>query len=59
MDVPLAESQINLNWAPIMKTINEDPAEFFSGGGWGFLQIPGASSDGVCIISLISNLMLI
>ncbi|CCA69595.1 probable SPT16-general chromatin factor (Subunit of the heterodimeric FACT complex) [Serendipita indica DSM 11827] len=45
VDVPIAESQINLNWGPIMKTINEDPAEFFAGGGWGFLGIPGQPAD--------------
>lgn len=49
VDVPIAESQINLNWGPIMKTINEDPAEFFAGGGWGFLPIPGAPSDEVSL----------
>ncbi|KAG8825408.1 FACT complex subunit spt16 [Serendipita sp. 401] len=46
VDVPVAESQINLNWGPIMKTINDDPAEFFAGGGWGFLTIPGAPAGG-------------
>lgn len=45
VDVPIAESQINLNWGPIMKTINEDPADFFAGGGWGFLPVPGATGS--------------
>jgi hypothetical protein len=52
VDVPIAESQINLNWGPIMKTINEDPSEFFAGGGWGFLPIPGQPSDEVRRISI-------
>jgi len=47
VDVPIAESQINLNWGPIMKTINEDPSDFFAGGGWGFLPVPGATSSEV------------
>jgi len=32
-----------------MKTINEDPAEFFAGGGWGFLPVPGATGAEVCL----------
>lgn len=49
VDVPIAESQINLNWGPIMKTINEDPSDFFAGGGWGFLPVPGATGSEVCL----------
>lgn len=41
VDIPLAEGPVNLNWNPIMKHVNENPFEFFSLGGWGFL---GASS---------------
>ena len=41
VDIPLAEGPVNLNWGPIMKHINENPYEFFSTGGWGFL---GASN---------------
>ncbi|THH01723.1 hypothetical protein EW026_g1029 [Hermanssonia centrifuga] len=37
VDIPLAEGPVNLNWGPIMKTINDDPYEFFQGGGWTFL----------------------
>lgn len=37
VDIPLAEGPVNLNWGPIMKTINEDPYGFFQGGGWTFL----------------------
>ncbi|KIP09266.1 hypothetical protein PHLGIDRAFT_103069 [Phlebiopsis gigantea 11061_1 CR5-6] len=37
VDIPLAEGPVNLNWNPIMKTINDDPYEFFQQGGWTFL----------------------
>ena len=37
VDIPLSEGPVNLNWGPIMKTINEDPYEFFQQGGWSFL----------------------
>ena len=41
VDIPLAEGPVNLNWNPIMKHVNENPYEFFTTGGWGFL---GASN---------------
>jgi nucleosome binding factor SPN SPT16 subunit len=41
VDIAQAESPVNLNWNPIMKHINENPYEFFTTGGWGFL---GAST---------------
>ena len=41
VDIPLAEGPVNLNWNPIMKHVNENPYEFFTTGGWGFL---GAST---------------
>lgn len=28
------ESRLNLNWGPIMKSINDDPHDFFLQGGW-------------------------
>ncbi|KAF7796890.1 hypothetical protein EIP86_008075 [Pleurotus ostreatoroseus] len=37
VDIPLAEGPVNLNWGPIMKTINDDPYDFFQQGGWSFL----------------------
>ncbi|TCD65412.1 FACT complex subunit spt16 [Steccherinum ochraceum] len=43
VDIPLAEGPVNLNWGPIMKTINEDPYDFFKQGGWTFL---GGSAGG-------------
>jgi nucleosome binding factor SPN SPT16 subunit len=38
MDVAFTEGPVNLNWNAIMKTIKDDPAEFFKSGGWQFLQ---------------------
>lgn len=48
VDIPLSEGPVNLNWGPIMKTINEDPYEFFQQGGWTFLggSAGGEESDG-------------
>ena len=46
VDIPLSEGPVNLNWGPIMKTINEDPYDFFQQGGWTFLG--GAPGDDVC-----------
>jgi nucleosome binding factor SPN SPT16 subunit len=44
VDIPLAEGPVNLNWGPIMKTINDSPYDFFRGGGWTFL---GGTGDEV------------
>ncbi len=33
----MSEGPVNLNWGPIMKTINESPHDFFQQGGWSFL----------------------
>ncbi|KIJ30342.1 hypothetical protein M422DRAFT_268209, partial [Sphaerobolus stellatus SS14] len=44
-DIPISEGPINLNWGPIMKTINDDPYEFFTQGGWSFLGGGGDGSD--------------
>ncbi|KAM0787049.1 hypothetical protein ACM66B_006314 [Microbotryomycetes sp. NB124-2] len=43
-DIPYSEGPVNLNWVAIMKTVNEDPYEFFKEGGWGFLQEQEAES---------------
>jgi nucleosome binding factor SPN SPT16 subunit len=43
VDIPLAEGPVNLNWNPIMKHVNENPYDFFTTGGWGFL---GGASTG-------------
>ncbi|KAI9316735.1 FACT complex subunit-domain-containing protein [Dichotomocladium elegans] len=42
VEVAFTEGPVNLNWGMIMKTVNEDPAEFYKTGGWSFL---GAGSD--------------
>ncbi|GJJ12499.1 hypothetical protein Clacol_006742 [Clathrus columnatus] len=43
-DIPIMESRLNLNWGPIMKSINDDPYEFFLQGGWQVIGGgPGAS----------------
>ncbi|EIW72803.1 hypothetical protein TREMEDRAFT_14082, partial [Tremella mesenterica DSM 1558] len=44
-DVPLSEGRVNLSWPQIMKTINDDPHEFYSAGGWAFLTGDGQDSD--------------
>jgi nucleosome binding factor SPN SPT16 subunit len=36
-DVPLSEGPVNLSWPAIMKTVNEDPFQFYGDGGWTFL----------------------
>jgi nucleosome binding factor SPN SPT16 subunit len=46
----MAEGPVNLNWGQIMKTINENPLEFFREGGWSFLGGTGAGSDKVFCI---------
>ncbi|KAI0646896.1 FACT complex subunit SPT16 [Trametes meyenii] len=45
VDIPLSEGPVNLNWGPIMKTINEDPYEFFQQGGWSFLGGAAAGEE--------------
>ncbi|KAJ8589733.1 FACT complex subunit SPT16 [Rhizopogon salebrosus TDB-379] len=46
VDIPLGEGPVNLNWGPIMKTINESPHDFFQQGGWrSFLGGGDADSD--------------
>ncbi|KAI8460997.1 FACT complex subunit-domain-containing protein [Phakopsora pachyrhizi] len=36
-DIPFSEGPVNLNWTAIMKTVTDDPYEFFKEGGWSFL----------------------
>jgi hypothetical protein len=56
-DIALSEGPVNLNWGPIMKTINESPFDFFQQGGWSFLGGPGADdvrpSSYACVLVLI------
>ena len=37
-DIKYTEGLQSLNWTKIMKTIVEDPEEFFETGGWSFLD---------------------
>ncbi|ORY88571.1 global transcriptional regulator, cell division control protein [Leucosporidium creatinivorum] len=37
VDIPYSEGPVNLNWGAIMKTVNDDPYDFFKEGGWSFL----------------------
>ncbi|CAL5222238.1 g4572 [Coccomyxa viridis] len=39
------ESKMNLNWKPIIKSIQEDPDGFIEHGGWNFLDAEGDGSD--------------
>ncbi|GAA5943636.1 hypothetical protein JCM10213_008931 [Rhodosporidiobolus nylandii] len=49
VDIPFTEGPVNLNWQAIMKTVNDDPYDFFKEGGWSFLQgnedEPGSSDE--------------
>ena len=45
VDIPVSEGAVNLNWTAIMKTVQEDPYEFYKEGGWGFLQSGADASD--------------
>ena len=37
-DIKYTEGVQSLNWAKIMKTINDDPMGFLDNGGWSFLD---------------------
>lgn len=41
----MSEGPLNLNWGTIMKTVNDDPAEFFREGGWAFLAIDSDAEE--------------
>ncbi|VDN50299.1 unnamed protein product [Dracunculus medinensis] len=44
-DIYYSEGLQSLNWAKIMKTILEDPQEFFANGGWNFLSANSDNED--------------
>lgn len=44
-DLKYSEGIQSLNWAKIMKTIQEDPKEFFETGGWSFLDPESESEE--------------
>ena len=37
-EIRYTEGPVNLNWAKVMKTISDDPKQFFEDGGWSFLD---------------------
>ena len=37
-DIKYTEGIQSLNWTKIMKTINDNPEDFFENGGWSFLE---------------------
>jgi nucleosome binding factor SPN SPT16 subunit len=37
---------MSLNWANIMRTINDDPEAFFEDGGWNFLSAESDEDEG-------------
>jgi len=45
VDICFSEGPVNLSWPQIMKTVNEDPVEFFKEGGWSFLQQAEGEDD--------------
>ncbi|KAI8060590.1 FACT complex subunit-domain-containing protein [Gongronella butleri] len=45
VEVVFTEGPVNLNWTMIMKTVNENPAEFFRSGGWSFLSSQSDNED--------------
>ena len=45
VDIPYSEGPLNLNWATIMKTVIQDPHEFFKEGGWSFLATESDDED--------------
>ncbi|PLW13790.1 hypothetical protein PCANC_19533 [Puccinia coronata f. sp. avenae] len=44
-DIPFSEGPVNLNWSAIMKTVTDDPYEFFKEGGWSFLNSQSDEED--------------
>ncbi|SCU95344.1 LADA_0G15082g1_1 [Lachancea dasiensis] len=45
VDIPFAVSTINLKWSTIMKSMQDDPHQFFLEGGWSFL-VAGSDDEG-------------
>ena len=39
VNIPFSEGPLNLNWSTIMKTVTQDPHQFFQDGGWSVLGI--------------------
>jgi nucleosome binding factor SPN SPT16 subunit len=45
-DLSYYEGNLNLQWGTIMKTVQEDPHEFFKTGGWKFLSTDDSEDEG-------------
>lgn len=45
VDILVSEGPVNLQWSQILRTIQDDPYEFFVNGGWSFLQSSDGDSD--------------
>lgn len=45
-DIKYTEGIQSLNWAKIMKTINDDPEAFIENGGWSFLDPDSSGEEG-------------
>lgn len=45
VEIPFSEGPVNLNWGSIMKTVTADPQEFFTSGGWSFLDLESDDED--------------
>eukprot|EP00112_Aurelia_sp_Birch-Aquarium-sp1_P005971 Seg1670.1 transcript_id=Seg1670.1/GoldUCD/mRNA.D3Y31 product="FACT complex subunit SPT16" protein_id=Seg1670.1/GoldUCD/D3Y31 len=45
-NIKYTEGIQSLNWSKIMKTINENPEDFFENGGWSFLEPDSSDEEG-------------
>jgi len=45
-NIKYTEGIQSLNWTKIMKTINENPEDFFENGGWSFLEPDSSDEEG-------------
>jgi nucleosome binding factor SPN SPT16 subunit len=45
VDIATSEGPVNLSWPAIMKTIQEDPQDFYKMGGWTFLTGDGSDEE--------------
>lgn len=45
-DIWYSEGIQSLNWAKVMKTITDDPEDFFENGGWNFLDLESDNEEG-------------
>lgn len=45
VDIVVSEGPVNLQWNQILRTIQDDPYDFFVNGGWSFLRSDDDGSD--------------